>query len=494
MAACIIALACAALVSALGVRMAASDVADIRGVEPSFVYSVQKLLLGRPMYTDPEKLYYDITEHSFVYPYAVFALSRVAGIEPGDAEAVTRLGRSISLALELALLALLYLFCTRVLRVAPALAGIACSALLVLQAPWGFLARPDALLNCCTAASWCATAASLNTPRPRASDRWIILAAGMGVLAFFAKQTGIQVIAMAWLFLLLTKSWRRFFLFSGACAACLLLAIAVKAILFGSAAWQNTGISAHAGLDLGNAWEKVYRPLFMEHGLGFVLFGCMLAVGAWLRPEAGLPRHFLAFALGFAFLFAAATSLRAGSAYHYFNDFLAIALAALAGLLHESFNASTPAMRRALGCALAALVLCWLPPMAVQLQRDYPLHRDLFSTRTPVAQWLRQSLIQEPDGLFFTTDTTLANMFPERAAVPLHHAAAIAYESGDARYTELQERLDAGQLRVCVVGFGQEPERQLGFLGVKTPPYVLDHISGPFSIWTIRLPMEEPIR
>lgn len=227
---------------ALRTRLLSDPRIDLGGAEMNVVYGVQKLLLGKPLYSDPEFPPFEVVQYTPLFHLLSAGVCAIAGTDPMDTSGLYLVSRSLALLLNLFSCAFVFLLCRRLgCEVLHAL-GAACVAL-ILFTPH-FFGRPEAL------ASALVLAMVLILAGGGALDwRRAIAAAALAVLAVLAKQTAIvaPIIALAFLAWQNDRaSLRRF-----ATVFTLLSAIALGALLLTaspSILWKNLVMSMRNGL------------------------------------------------------------------------------------------------------------------------------------------------------------------------------------------------------------------------------------------------------
>lgn len=312
---------------------------DLGGAEINVAYGIQKLLLGRPLYTDPESPPFEVVQYTPLYHALSAAVCRLAGVGAMDTRGIFTVSRCCSLALNLAAAALVLLLCRRLKANAWLSLGAACLALAILT-PHSF-GRPDALAT----PLLLGMALALSGEGPLGWRR-ATMAALLAALAVMAKQTALVAPAIALAHLALrrdTQGLKRFVACLagfGALALGALLALAPPAVL-----WKNLVVSARNGMGFTLYHELTDRGI-LKHWLGWIALASLASV-ALLRKGSAKER--LA-ALGALIALAAglAAGLKRGSGLNYLTDGLLLGLVAAAtwitGLPAKSRAAAAVAM------------------------------------------------------------------------------------------------------------------------------------------------------
>ncbi|MFN3874948.1 MAG: hypothetical protein ACK4L7_03425, partial [Flavobacteriales bacterium] len=292
---------------------------DLGGAEINVAYGIQKLLLGKPLYSDPESPPFEVVQYTPLYHALCAALCRVSGVDAMDTAGIFRASRACCLALNLIAAALLLLLCRKLEAPAWIAMGAACLSL-ALMAPH-FYGRPDALATPLMMGALLALMSDRPATWPRAA-----LGAMLAMLAVMAKQTAIvaPVIIAAHLALQrdsqgLKRSVACLSGF-GTLALGALLAVAPPAVL-----WRNLVVSARNGMGFTLYRELADRGI-LKHWLGWMVLAALASI-ALLRKGSAKER--LA-ALGALIALAAglAEGLKSGSGLNYLADGLLLGLAA----------------------------------------------------------------------------------------------------------------------------------------------------------------------
>lgn len=318
---------------------------DLGGAELNAVYGMQKLLLGRPLYTDPEQPPFEVVQYTPLFHALAAATARAVGAEPQDTVLLFRVGRAVALVLNLLTAALVLSLCIRLgARPATALAG-ACIAFMAFTEH--YYGRPDALATLLVVA----LVHALARPQRTASWGWP-WAAGLalvGVAAVLAKQTAAVALLMVATDRLLAGDRRGLARFA---FAALVIALLAAGLLLACwpvhALWQNLVQASRNGIDPTLFMELFDKGIFKYHA-GWLL---LIAGGAGLvlRRRHG-PGATVVAAGAVALLSGLLFGLKRGSGLNYLVE--AEILAAAVGL------AWLPACAGRWGAALRTGVLAY---------------------------------------------------------------------------------------------------------------------------------------
>jgi len=307
---------------ALRIDLAGSWRYDIAGAEPNVIHGVQKVMLGRSLYSDPEQAPFDFVQYTPAYYFVCGGIGKALGIDAFDVRSVYVLSRVLSLILNL-LTALTVLLIVRERWVSRSW-GWVVAALTFAAFSEHFYSRADSLYALLFALSLRQVLRALDAGTARA---WA-LAAVLAVLCFLTKQTAVLLFLIVPLHLLLDRKWRPLIAFLGSAFVASLVGIAL--LLFLAPAdhlWKNmvdglkNGVSPNYLFDLFNT--RSYFQL-----AGWHLIAVLLPIVLMRSTD---PRsRFLALAMPLSVLFAVITAFKSGSQFNYFFESLVITFVAVA--------------------------------------------------------------------------------------------------------------------------------------------------------------------
>jgi hypothetical protein len=118
---------------------------DVYGIEQNVVYSLQRVIAGEPLYTNPEQPPYNIVQYTPVYYAITTMLARLAQIEASDTEGVYRIARIVSGCFGIATVFVLLQICREFgLRRKDMFTLLVFG--IIVPIPWYFVARPDSIM------------------------------------------------------------------------------------------------------------------------------------------------------------------------------------------------------------------------------------------------------------------------------------------------------------------------------------------------------------
>lgn len=306
---------------------------DLGGGEMNVVYGAQKLLLGEPLYSDPEEAPFEVVQYTPLY-HAVFAIiAKSLGVDGRDTAGLFLVGRSIGLLLNLITAWLVLAICRKLgMEGWTALAAAALTLAFITEHCFD---RPDAL----------ASALLLGMVLVLTHDEGVALspsraawAAALAIGAVFTKQNMILAPLIAIVHLAASRdriSLQRILAFVGlfgAVAACVLLLMATPDVL-----WKNLVVSLRNGLGFTLYSDLADLGVYKYYGGWHVL--TVIAAIALLRRGSTSKRLLAISALG-ASAAGLLGGMKLGSSMNYLVDAHILGLIAGLAWLHSLRPAS----------------------------------------------------------------------------------------------------------------------------------------------------------
>jgi len=483
----LVAVGCVVVTARLAMVIVSSDMVNVRGIEPFFVHTLQRMLGGQRLYQPTEAFPFEITQYSPLYYYCCLVAAKALGVGAGEVQRTMLVARGLSCVFHVLQVAAVFALLVRILRVDKVLAALACCCMLVCPAPWLFLARPDALCSLLLLAFVCMAVVSLASEKgSRRADLALGLAAVFGVAAGLTKQNGFQGSIILITFFLFLRDWRRLGIAVGATAISMLLAGCGLYLRYGAAFAENviSGVG-RSGVDLRSAFDHTYSVAFLHMNTGVLVAVCAPAVLQWFRPRSRPHEKFLAYAWC-CFLGAATISaLKFGSAHNYYNEFLVLGFACAAYFLSQRAQPGAEAAGSGrVAVAVAAFLVLYLPHLAVYNTLRYQDSDDRVRDREPMAAYLRSRLDTHPDSYVISRDITMASFFPARSVVGRSSIPAPEGEPVDGlNFAGLETEIADGRARYFVAREYHRPSVVLAQIGVDTDAFQLLKRDHGFEVW-----------
>lgn len=453
----------AAALTVLAIWLARSNAIEINGMEMNVVFSVQKMLLGTPLYASPAAPPYDIAQYSPLYYLCVAFLARLSGFGGSDVAGVALVARMFSVAVALLLAVLCYRFMRRNLGASQGTSFIATVFIIAGTSPGYFVARPDGLAAAFTIASFHLILRSRDLADPPAG--WPLIGAVLCTVgAVMTKQNGLLSVIVVLIFLVALRAWRSLSIAGGTLLACA-LAIWLSAAELGPAWRANIVDGVDNGLTPRAALLFAYGPFF--YWFAPLLAVSLAALAGFMRPSAPRTEKFLAIALSGSLAVSTLTALKRGAAENYFNEFIIVGTFAV---LYAFITTSSGETRREftyqrLASVVAIYLIVFLSARTGhQIYVGYLYHRSdpqtRLSSQRPPADYVRRWL--EPGRSAIGFAVGLSNMLPGRMLVAQQEVASMAHTRGLIDYSRFRSDVETGRVQFVVVRRGERPQPLLG--------------------------------
>lgn len=464
----LVVLVCFLLIAGMGIWIAISEIPNVRGDESYVIFSIQKVMSGKPLYTDPTVIPFDYTQYSPLYYYLCAGIAKAIGIVPGEVHEVYVAARSVSLVCSACWVIICYVILTRLLATNRTLALIACGFIYVCASPWNFLARPDCLTSLCIIASmYCFLKSASSDEKASPFSFSLCLAAIFGVAAVFTKQSGTQMPFVILSFLVIARNWKRLAVATVATIIPLILLLAFSDFLFGPAMKQNIVDGLRVGVDLRFAFRKAYYIFFSQMSIVVAISG--MAFLEWTRPESSAQKKFLAYVMLVFFSFATLTAMKLGSAIHYYIEFQTIAFISSAYFLSPGLKSAGVDITRNSRCRLVLFLYTFLfmPTFCADQLGYFRAHRQeaygALDVRKEVIDFIQAELGSKPGTYFFAWDGHINNSMPDHCVMPHKSLVRVISTREVLDFAGFAECVANGKVRYIICDKGELPS---GFIGV----------------------------
>ena len=359
----IIATAILCFLSALCLRihLVTAFIPEIGGVESNVIYSLQRVLAGYPLYTDPAAAPYSITQYTPLYYWLCWLVGTTVQVDPADVHQVYELSRGVSLLLNLLFAFSAFVISRNIFRIGKGLSFVVFTYAFVYLDEESF-SRPDSLYNLLFLVTIGLFLKTL-LPRYRPSSKYLIVASITAVLTIFSKQSGIYLVALLLVFTVFYLKNARW----------TLVASATMLVTFGGLFLLSSNGGLHTflqntvqGVNNGASVTWFAKRIMVEHFQKerFVNI-CGLFLGLYyLATGVSNTKKFLGLSLLVSFAFALITSFKIGAAPNYFTEFIVLTVIATAIFIASNgFVAKqTPLSINYRPLFLLVFVLFTLPP------------------------------------------------------------------------------------------------------------------------------------
>ena len=323
-----IAILCFLSMLILRIHLITAYIPEIGGVESNVIYSLQRVLAGYPLYTDPAAAPYSITQYTPLYYLLCWLVGMVFQVDAANVHQVYELSRSVSLLLNLGFFFSTLVISRNIFRIGKGLSFVVATYAFVYLDEESF-SRPDSLYNLLFLVTIGLFLKALLQNKQRPSFKYLVGASVASVLTIFAKQSGIYLPVLLLVFIgfylrslrwMLVASFTMLLAFIGL----FLLSSNGDAYVF----LQNTVQGVNNGTSLTWFAKRIMVEHFQKERVVNV---CGLFLGLYyLATGTDNVKKFLGFSLLGSFAFAFVTSFKIGAAPNYFTEFIVMAFIAAA--------------------------------------------------------------------------------------------------------------------------------------------------------------------
>lgn len=456
------------LMLAMRIALIFSYAPDISVGEDNNVWNVQKVLLGKPLYTNAEEAPFEVFQYTPLSQYPVIWTAKIMNLKPGvDVRELFAIGRIFSLLYVLLCAGLIFYSLKKWFNVPGVLACFASLLTFTGLTQLSFTLRPDALL-CLTFISSILFFLKFLKDKKKSG---LIIASLFAVLAIFTKQNGIQLpilfIAFAFVFTDLKTTIKVMFWFLAFCTAFFLLFYA----LYG----QQFLIAAIGGVDNPVDFIRGYQVwdhfffMYMPFVIGFVFISLV-----FLQKGKSDSSKFLSVALIGTLLFALVSMMKEGSWINYFSEFFIIGNIATAIYLDEQIKLNG-SVSKYLKFAIFIFMIFW--GLNTFVHQYFHRHAEHLSAR-PKIQYFKEKEVADflsgqamPERTFvFTPLKHLKNLIPQYSILPNTEY----YSVSKMNFKKVRDYSISGKLSYIVLESSDFPGyRTLKQMDIVTDNYVL---------------------
>ena len=453
------------LVATLGLRLFLifNYFPEIGGIESNVIYSLQRILAGYPLYTDPEAPPYSITQYTPLYYGIAWTVGKIFQVDPSNVHAVYVLSRSLSLLFNLLFSLVTVLILYRIFKINRLFCAVAFTYALVFLDEESY-SRPDSLYNLMvlTTILFFLKFLQKNTRR----ERYLLLSSALSILTIFTKQSGIYIpIVLVFFTLFYVKSIR------WALLSILTMAVSFGVLLFLCSGgdlnvfWQNTVQGVNNGVSLNWFAERIMIEHFQKERWINIL-GLFLSLFFWAKGSTPA-QQFLGIATLASFTFALVTSVKIGAAPNYFTEFitLTIVLAIVFIVQHDSIFSDNQTIARKSYKPLVylLLVIFTLPPRLAgkyvkKVGQMAHTGQQLYEDNHAIAEYLYQeeSITAEDQVLVTTHVQDYLNKFLYRNVIFPQKEIVVTNPLGTYDYSAFRKGIQDGSVEYVIASVAED--------------------------------------
>jgi len=422
---------------------------DLGGVEPNVIYGIQRIIDGKPLYSNPNQPPYAVMMYSPLYFHTVAIVGKLLGVNPDEAIEVYRISRTMSLVFNLLFIGILGWIAIRHfdLRISVA---IIISSLLFSYLRITDFGRPDSLYHLTIIGTFALGFSYLGNRHTAYGLAAVVLSA----VCLFTKQSGLIIPVILFFYLIFYDRSR------------LLIAVPTFLIAFGLLwlilsgndynFWQNV----YQGVNNGISWDWFKRRILFFYLREIAFFsGLVLVLAVLFITKFTTPKHnLLGVALFGLFFFALLTALKWGSMPSYFTPFIALGWLSLAAYLYDNSLTLSADWRNAL---LGGVALCCFVTEVPSKYESYRLqsYNTEYKYAKQVTDYLKNDLRLKADERVLILINQqhlmerhfLNNLLFRNALIPSKDIfSCCAYPHKKFDYRELDKKMENGMVTYLV--------------------------------------------
>jgi len=297
--------------------LVARHVQDIGSAEDNMMHGFQRILLGQPLYGDPEAPPFPIIQYAPLQYYSVALIAKVLGFGAYDVQPIYMISRVFCLLCDLVACWVLFRICRKLKM--PPLAGFGAVVLLFTWLHELYWSRPDSPFLLFFLLHVEAMLSLLGDPSRASTWKRVAWPAFTGAMCLFAKQSGLEIPLIDAVVLVMARQWRTLFhsaaqFYAWGIVFCIIIQL-------------ESGLpNAYKNLVLGNANGTDYAMFMDSWKSPFFLVGAGWTIAAlvcarWLpRQEQPMISRYLFFGSLIALAWALITGSKRGSNANYFLE------------------------------------------------------------------------------------------------------------------------------------------------------------------------------
>lgn len=433
---------------------------DYGGIDMNVIYGIQRMILGQPLYQDPQQPLYGVIQYTPLFYICCSYAGRLLGIDGLDVQSVYVIARSLALICNLMMLGIgaLMLRSWYFSRQQ----ALAFSLPLLMMLTTHYYQRGDSMHLFFFAASMYMLVLFI-----RSGAWYYILAAALcSACCIVSKQSGMLCAGIIGCYLLFAEPKIRYALLYGS-GFLLFTLLLLQLCIHGN--WSGLYANAWLGLKNGISLDFLYTIFISQFYYDLIpcyFLGGIIVYTAF-RKSKDRQFRFLATGAGLSFLFAVVTGLKIGSSNNYFTEFLFFVLLALPWLLYRDFaqlflfrirNYKVTIRRYgfiALIILVASKTLGFFTSM--YLERRLVSEPERYARDQQLFRYFRDQLhIRPGEYIYFNESSFLNNIFIGYSILPTKDVVSQVYRCNPDTYdySRFTAAMNTGLVRYVVVPEG----------------------------------------
>ena len=426
------------------------------GIEQNVIYGVQRIVMGQPLYQNPESGTYAIMQYTPLYYCFTAGIARLAGMHATDVQSIYTLCRILALAFNLLTVFAVSLI-IRSWRISWSCSLVFATPVLMLLTSHYFTRGDSMHLFLFIVAIY-----SYLLFSKTGGVRHILVAAFFTAGCIMTKQSGILVAGIIGFNLLFTERKYVTALLYCLCTICFAFLIAAACI---HGDWHAFYQNAYLGLENGIDFSFLYLMFTSQYFLDMVPCYILGGIMVWLSVKKTTDKEYRILATGTAlsFIFAVVTGLKTGSSNNYFTEFLVFVIATIPFLLHS--EQGTIRLFRLFGrtvtihhfAYIAFFILITSKTLgfftAVYIEKSLKNNKAEYTKEKELYEHVRKELtIKDGEYIFFTNRLFFDNIFMEYAIMPNKDVVMQTYAANHTTfdYSSFVARMNTGMVKYIV--------------------------------------------
>lgn len=442
---------------------------DISGSETSTIFPIQLLVNGDPIYTDPEKAPFRMTQYTPIYLSIVSFFYKLTNWSPADVHKVFVASRFFSLVFTFCSCATGGLLVFKLTNRNKIIAVLSALYIYHILAFWHLTgSRPDSLLVLMTSVYLIVIYNALTASK--GNELWWYLAIFVAVSAFFVKQSGaIHSIALG-AFCIATAQWKLLFKLIGAGILVFILYLLILPINTIPLFFTNIigGVANSTSVDWFYSWT--IEKWVLQFAVLMILNFIISAYHFFTRPTPF--DLFLSITSVLFFIFTTLTTLKIGAGVGYYQDYILVSVVQIAAFLssklgQQKFGGEFSRIGVSLYLAFV-FVHC-----TVYIFRNYKENasrnfEEVYVEQRNVVNYLRSNGLAKQDwvlmdGQLNFSDYFIGHFLYNQNLIPFKDLILLADRNKTFDFSGLKRMVNNGEIRYVISDHGRSPQNILNY-------------------------------
>lgn len=458
--------------------------AHIYGIENNFVYSIQRLMQGFGLYTDPEQLPYAINMYSpFYFSIAAF-IGNIFQLNPDEPIQIFRLSRSVSLICDIITCLILFRILRRRYNITIETSFLTISIFAAILCFWGFtFSRSDSMVL-----TFYGVFIYFLTSNKIDEKKTLLITALISVACIFSKQNAIIVplLAISWFWIQNKKTAIFYYLlfFLVTFSAMILL---YRYGLNYTYLFDNTVKAIQNRISLPWFYDYIFKRTMNSLWILPFYIALLISLKEWSKRNNNNERA-LSIIFFLQLFFSLLFSLKIGSSIGYFTESLFLAFIIIVRYVFTNFDLE---LRKNIFSFLLPLILLFTIHTIAQgylfFIQNRIEKRNSYIKQKEIKEYLQPQLgnqylfnLANPYTSFFK------NIFSKNMAAPNFDIIDLAtYQDGTFNYSNLEKDFMNGNIRFLIAS---EDEPVTSIWNITLHHYKKDTVINGFAIYKFQNP------